>query len=78
MFKLDYEQFLFPSLVRRASEKKSARKIYRRLAKTKSSQQGGEKFSRGADFLFFFRSRDGLSWEEVLLVVYVEASNRGQ
>ena len=31
---VDYEQSLFPSLVRRASEKKSARKINRRRAKT--------------------------------------------
>ena len=67
MFKLDYEHSLFPGLVRRASEKKSARKISRRLAKTETFQ-----FSCGADFFFFsffaffavcFRSRDGLSWE---------------
>ena len=35
---LDYEQSLFPNLVRRANVKKSARKINRRPAKTGSSQ----------------------------------------
>ena len=38
----DYDQSLFPSLVHRASEKKSARKINRRLMKTGSKRRAEE------------------------------------
>ena len=60
----NYEQSLFPSLVCPASEKKSARKINRRLAKTGSKKLAPTR--RRADSFFspiFFRSRNRPSWE---------------
>ena len=62
----NYEQSLFPSLVRCVNEKKSARK---KIGPSRKLGARGARPSlpRGADFffspVFFFRSRDGLSWE---------------
>ena len=56
---IDYEQSLFPTLVRPASENKSVRKINRRRAKTGSERRAGKEsvhavplFPRGSRFQF--------------------------
>ena len=70
---VDYEHSLFPSSVRRASEKDSARKINRRRAKTLFPRASRSQFSRGADLFFSLISFAGATDQarkEGLLVIY--------
>ena len=75
LYYLELRAVLLPSLVRRASEKKSARKINRRSQKL-SPHASRSQFSRGANLFFspiFFSLAQGTKLgKRGLLVVYLE------